>query len=151
MSSSRKAVSSISKELQRHVQSGQRSRASSKTIRQQRDSAGDGSGGSGISNTLLGCVAFVGVTASIPFLSMHWIGPLNEREEALTHAQVRRGAFNNSGSRDIGKDPKWDFKTGTRVKDEGYRDLFLKDKPNEVDHSDGFLIDAKSQSMRSKR
>ena len=59
--------------------------------------------------------------------------------QALTHAQIRRGAFNNSGSRDAGKDPHWDFKTGTRIKDESYTELFLKDNPNQIDHGDKFF------------
>jgi hypothetical protein len=58
--------------------------------------------------------------------------------QALTHAQIRRGAFNNSGSRDVGKDPYWDFKTGTRIKDKSYEELFLKDNPNEMDHGDQY-------------
>ena len=86
MSSPRKVVSSISKELQRHVQStSNRSRVASNTLGT-RSSLGNSndqgrSTGRNMSNTLLGCVAFVGVTASIPFLRMQWIGPLNEREE----------------------------------------------------------------------
>ncbi|GFH49709.1 hypothetical protein CTEN210_06185 [Chaetoceros tenuissimus] len=119
----------IARELKRHVQNGAKSGASStgkkdnsKTIK-----------------TLLGCTAFIGFTASFPYLGMAWIGPLNDRDEALTHAQIRRGAFNNSGSRDAGKDPHWDFKTGTRIKDESYTELFLKDNPNQIDHGDKFF------------
>lgn len=85
----------------------------------------------------------MGVTASFPYLGASWIGPLSERDEALTHAQIRRGAFNNSGSRDVGKDPYWDFKTGTRMKDKSYQELFLKDDPNEVDHGNMLLEHAK--------
>jgi hypothetical protein len=89
--------------------------------------------------TVVGCFAFVGVTASIPLWAMKWIGPLNEKDGALTGGQIRRGAFNNSGSRDVGKDPMWDFRTGTRKKDKDYVDLFLKDDPNDVDLGEKFL------------
>jgi len=74
---------------------------------------------------------------------MIWIRPLSDRDEALTHAQIRRGAFNNSGSRDAGKDTHWDFKTGTRIEDDSYRDMFRKDNPNETEHGDKFVYDAK--------
>ena len=33
-------------------------------------------------------------------------------EKTLSAAQIRRGAFTNSGSRDAGVDKDWDFKTG---------------------------------------
>lgn len=42
----------------------------------------------------------------------YWVGGLYEKEDGLTAAQNRRGAFNNSGSRDVGKDENWDFRTG---------------------------------------
>lgn len=61
----------------------------------------------------------------------------------LTSSQIRRGAFNNSGSKDVGKDPMWDFSTGTRIKDEAYKDLFLKDDPTKVDHGDVFISSSK--------
>jgi hypothetical protein len=63
----------------------------------------------------------------------------------LTHAQIRRGAFNNSGSRDVGKDPMWDFSKGVRKQDKEYVDLFLKDNPNEIDHGDKFVMQSKTQ------
>uniref|UniRef100_A0A6S9ILF6 Uncharacterized protein n=1 Tax=Ditylum brightwellii TaxID=49249 RepID=A0A6S9ILF6_9STRA len=88
--------------------------------------------------TFIGCCVFTAGTASIPFWAMKWIAPLNERDEALTHAQIRRGAFNNSGSRDVGKDPMWDFRTGTRIKDKGYEELFHKDDPDQIEHGDQF-------------
>mmetsp|Transcript_8415 Transcript_8415/g.12647 ORF Transcript_8415/g.12647 Transcript_8415/m.12647 type:complete len:157 (-) Transcript_8415:64-534(-) len=86
--------------------------------------------------TVAACFAFVGITAQVPLWAMKWIGPLNEKDGALTGSQIRRGAFNNSGSRDVGKDPNWDFRTGTRKKDKEYVDLFLKDNPREIDHGD---------------
>ena len=68
--------------------------------------------------------------------------------QALTHAQIRRGAFNNSGSRDAGKDPYWDFKTGTRIQDETYTDMFKKDNPNDMEHGDKYVYDAKKTGGR---
>jgi len=64
----------------------------------------------------------------------------------LTQAQIRRGAFNNSGSRDAGKDPNWDFRKGVRKTDEAYTGLFTGDNPNDIEHGDGFVSDAKRRS-----
>ncbi len=69
----------------------------------------------------------------------------------MKSSQIRRGAFNNSGSRDAGKDPMWDFKTGTRIKDNDYIDLFMKDNPNEIDHGDGFVAKSKRQQQQQQR
>mmetsp|Transcript_17467 Transcript_17467/g.24662 ORF Transcript_17467/g.24662 Transcript_17467/m.24662 type:complete len:150 (+) Transcript_17467:98-547(+) len=131
----------IAKELQRHVKPsagnkviGNSEKIKAAAAKQFRKEQNDG----GNMKTLFGCVSFVAATASLPFLCMQWIGPLNEKDAALTHAQIRRGAFNNSGSRDVGKDPMWDFKTGTRIKDKSYVELFNKDNPNEIDHGDKY-------------
>eukprot|EP00553_Chaetoceros_curvisetus_P005921 CAMPEP_0204618226 /NCGR_PEP_ID=MMETSP0717-20131115/4950_1 /ASSEMBLY_ACC=CAM_ASM_000666 /TAXON_ID=230516 /ORGANISM="Chaetoceros curvisetus" /LENGTH=138 /DNA_ID=CAMNT_0051631921 /DNA_START=1 /DNA_END=417 /DNA_ORIENTATION=+ len=128
----------IARELRRHVL---------KTPHQS-SSKSSSTEGNGAIRTFLGCTAFIGVMASIPFVAMQWIGPLNERDEKLTAAQIRRGAFNNSGSRDAGKDPYWDFKTGTRKKDKDYENMFLKDNPNEIDHGDKFVHDSKRSGGR---
>lgn len=136
MTASRKVPEHIARELKRHVQ------------RNAKNSSGGRSGSNGNDNkshlsTFLGCAAFIGVTASVPFFAMHWIRPLSERDEALSRSQIRRGAFNNSGSKDVGKDPNWDFRTGTRIKNKEYTDLFLKDNPNDVDHGDKFVHESK--------
>ena len=39
----------------------------------------------------------------------------------------------------------WDFKNGVRKKDKDYVDLFLKDNPNEIDHGDKFVMQAKQR------
>lgn len=52
-------------------------------------------------------VSMVGVTLSIPLLCVNWVGNLTQRDEALTAAQIRRGAFVNSGSHDAGRDLNW--------------------------------------------
>ena len=82
----------------------------------------------------------------IPYVFMNTIRPLSERDDPLTGSQIRRGAFNNSGSRDVGKDPYWDFKRGRRKKlgedgcddDGGYDELFRRDDPREVELGDRF-------------
>jgi hypothetical protein len=62
----------------------------------------------------------------------HWWtsekGGLSEKEGALTAPQVRRGAFLNSGTTDIGRDPNWDFRTGAYKKDAGYWAIFQDEK-----------------------
>ena len=52
---------------------------------------------------LAGCLALTGGMMSIPYFFVNWIQPLGERDGALTGSQIRRGAFNNSGSKDAGK------------------------------------------------
>jgi hypothetical protein len=118
----------------RHVQVKQTSKGASTTnstsfekLRQRR-------------NVLIGCLAFTGFAASIPFWAMKWIGPLNSKDDALTPAQVRRGPFLNSGSRDVGKDPKWNFETGTYQHDP---DLFKHDNPDEVELGEEYAARAK--------
>ncbi len=142
MTASGKIPPHIARELARHVKQPLKPLNSSSS----RKSTSQGSDGGSKLTTVIGCFAFVGVTASLPLWAMKWIGPLNEKDGALTGSQIRRGAFNNSGSRDVGKDPNWDFKTGTRKKDKDYVDLFLKDNPNEVDHGDTFLSNSKRRS-----
>ena len=103
---------------------------------------------------LAGCLALTATMTIVPYAFMNWIQPLTEREGELTKSQIRRGAFNNSGSTDVGKDPYWDFKKGRRKKlgedgcvdDGGYEDLFRRDKPDEIDHGD--LFAAKSRRGR---
>lgn len=95
---------------------------------------------------LAGCLALTATMAAVPYFFMNWIQPLTERDGELTGSQIRRGAFNNSGSRDAGKDPYWDFKRGRRKKvgedgctdDGGYEELFKRDDPGQVDLGDGY-------------
>jgi hypothetical protein len=141
MTAARKIPPHIARELARHVKSS--ATKNTTNIGSRANTGGNSDGGSGKLKTVAGCFLFVGVTASIPILAMKWIGPLNEKDAALTGAQIRRGAFNNSGSRDVGKDPNWDFKTGTRKKDKDYVDLFLKDNPNDIDHGDRYVHSSK--------
>ena len=86
--------------------------------------------------TLAGVLGFLGFSMSIPAICMWWVGSLNDKEEPLNSAAVRRGAFLNSGSRDAGIDPKWDFTTGTYKKDQAYHDIFQQDNPTKVELGD---------------
>ena len=80
----------------------------------------------------------MGAAFSIPFVAIQWVGRLTDKEEGLTAAQIRRGAFNNSGSRDVGRDPKWDFEKGVYKKDADYQDIFARDDPTKIDHGEEF-------------
>jgi len=73
-----------------------------------------------------GCLALVGTAASFPLIATWWIS-LNDRPEALTANQVRRGAFNNSGSRDVGRDPDYDFEKGEHKLKSGYAAMMQED------------------------
>ena len=81
--------------------------------------------------TLLGTLGFVGVTASFPVIAWYWIGNLSEKDGALTSAQIRRGAFNNSGSKDIGRDPDYDFATHQHKYEKGYGEITPERLPSE--------------------
>ena len=95
---------------------------------------------------LAGCLALTATMTVVPYAFINWIRPLSERDDALTGSQIRRGAFNNSGSRDVGKDPYWDFSRGRRKRkgedgvedDGGYVDLFNRDDPGDTDLGDKF-------------
>jgi hypothetical protein len=95
---------------------------------------------------LAGCLFLTATMTAVPYFFISWIRPLNERDSELTGSQIRRGAFNNSGSKDAGKDPYWDFKRGRRKKvgedgcvdDGGYSELFQRDDPGEVDLGDTY-------------
>lgn len=131
----------VARELRRHVTPPKRGVGGG-------SGGGSSTGGGSKGITLLGLCAFTTATASIPYFVFKWFEPLNERDEPLTHAQIRRGAFMNSGSRDIGKDPNWDFTTGTRIKDKHYTELFETDDPNVIDHGDRFVDMARRQRRR---
>mmetsp|Transcript_2689 Transcript_2689/g.5810 ORF Transcript_2689/g.5810 Transcript_2689/m.5810 type:complete len:167 (+) Transcript_2689:216-716(+) len=82
---------------------------------------------------LWGCVGFVGAAATLPYFATKKIGNLTGRDDPLTAAQVRRGAFNNSGSRDAGKDPNWNLKTGQYVYPKGFAEHLKMQNPDDVD------------------
>lgn len=122
----------IARELRRHVapKKSAQAQASAGPRQQQKCSQ---------NTVLLGCLGFLGCACSIPLVAMQWIGRLSDKEESLTAAQVRRGAFMNSGSRDAGRDPKWDFEKGLYKKDKDYESIFVRDDPKKVDHGEEFM------------
>jgi hypothetical protein len=118
----------IARELQRHV--GKARVAAPKAT-----SAASSSAGS--NKVLIGCLSFLGFSISIPFLAMEWVGgSLTDKEDALTAAQVRRGAFLNSGSRDAGRDPNWE--RGQYKKNKELQEMFAKDNPKKLEHGEEY-------------
>lgn len=79
------------------------------------------------------CTTFVGFGAFLPYWATQTIGNLTDRDEALTAAQVRRGAFLNSGTHDAGKDPNWDWKNGRYVYPKGFAEHLKRQNPDETD------------------
>ena len=71
----------------------------------------------------IGCTALTVLAGCTPLLLYYWIKPLNESDVPLTAPQIRRGAFQNSGSKDVGKDTDWDFRTGTHKLRAGYGNI----------------------------
>jgi hypothetical protein len=82
---------------------------------------------------LVACIGLVSFAGAIPYIATQWIGNLSDRDESLTPAQVRRGAFLNSGSRDAGKDPNWDWKNGTYIYPPGFAEHLKMQRPTETD------------------
>ena len=77
---------------------------------------------------VMGCVAFTTAAGCIPLASWYWIGGLNDREEPLTAPQVRRGAFMNSGTRDVGRDPDWEQGVHKLKTEAGYAAMVEQEK-----------------------
>ena len=69
--------------------------------------------------TVLGLLAFVGLMGVVPLLlqrrhmRLQSGVPLAQTERPLAPAEVRRGAYLNTGSKDAGPDPDWDLKANT--------------------------------------
>ena len=51
--------------------------------------------------------------------------------QSLNASQIRRGPYLNSGSKDVGVDPNWDFKTGTRIRTNDLNDHENDREPKE--------------------
>jgi hypothetical protein len=82
---------------------------------------------------LMGCVAFVSAAGSLPYWATQTIGNLTDRDEPLNASGVRRGAFANSGSKDAGRDPNWDWKNGRYVYPKGFAEHLKMQDPNQTD------------------
>jgi hypothetical protein len=118
MSALKKLPPEVARELRRHVSPRPlKTQQAAKELAEQQRKKSSGW-------VLAGCVAFTGTAFAIPFAAQQWIGNLNARDGPLTHAQIRRGAFLNSGSTDAGKDPAWDFRKGEYKKDDNYWAIF---------------------------
>ena len=143
----------IARELRRHVARSKPNTTTSTSSNSSSSSASSNSTDSSYAGpkVVAGCIALAGTFYAVPYLFINWIQPLSERDDALVGGQIRRGAFNNSGSTDVGKDPYWDFKRGRRKKigedgcedDGGYADLFNRDDPNEVELGDQYVAKSK--------
>mmetsp|Transcript_793 Transcript_793/g.1614 ORF Transcript_793/g.1614 Transcript_793/m.1614 type:complete len:165 (-) Transcript_793:1583-2077(-) len=107
----------VLRELKRHV--------SPKSLPKGAAAAQTGTAGrqkmsNGMKAALGGTILLTATAASFPLLATWWIGNLAQKEDPLTAPQVRRGAFLNSGTRDIGRDPEWDFEKGLHKTKSGY-------------------------------
>ena len=73
----------------------------------------------GHGKTVGGLLLFLGAMATLPFLIHKRNLRLTQGEtlinsdKPLPNHAVRRGAYMNSGSKDVGVDPDWDLKAGT--------------------------------------
>jgi len=92
----------VARELRRHVSPKPLPKAGVVAEQMQEERKGR------MRNVMIGCLAFTAAAGSIPMAAHFWIGGLNDKEEALSAPQVRRGAFMNSGTKDLGRDPDWE-------------------------------------------
>lgn len=95
MSGAKKIPPYIARELKRHVKS-----------KQQAGPAGSGGNSAGKKDnsrlyTFLGCTAFIGVTASFPFMGMAWIGRLSDRDEVCSFIVETTNCPSSSSSKII--------------------------------------------------
>lgn len=90
MTGARKIPPYLERELRRHIKPSNKSSTSSSFFGRSGSNSGASSSSSNGSQqqqdnkkfyTLLGCTAFVGITASFPYLGAAWIGPLSESDE----------------------------------------------------------------------
>ena len=151
MGALRKLPPDVARELLRHVsprplkKMAQQPHHAAEALKRQQSQKSSSSSGSGM--VLAGCVIFTAGAFSVPFVLHRWIGNLNARDEPLTHAQIRRGAFLNSGSTDAGRDPQWDFRKGEYRKDENYWALF-DNKDNVAEQAFGGAAIVKKEADR---
>lgn len=94
---------------------------------------------------VLGLVGFTGIMCSVPLLLQKRharltgsAGGLTTGERPLTVNEQRRGVYLNTGSKDVGPDPDWDWKKGT----------YKGQAPAIVDETTG-LAPSGSRSMRA--
>jgi hypothetical protein len=121
----------VRRELLRHVKPSSSSSSSSTTRGNTASSASSSS--SARYYWLAGCTLFVSGAASLPYWATQKIGNLSTKDEALNPAGVRRGAFQNTGSKDAGPDPNWDWQHGRYVYPKGFAEHLKRQNPNDTD------------------
>ena len=123
----------MARELKRHVagSSSKSSRGTKAAVNNTKQQQQEGA-----SRVLWACVGFVGFVATVPYFCVQWIGGLTDKDDPLSSSQIRRGAFNNSGSRDAGRDPNWDLSRGVYKPSKELRDLLAKEDPKHIDIGD---------------
>ena len=92
---------------------------------------------------VLGLIGFTGVMCAVPLLLQQRHkrltgGGLTTGERPLTGGEQRRGVYLNTGSKDVGPDPDWDWKKGT----------YKGQTPAIIDETTG-LAPAGAKSMRA--
>lgn len=115
----------VARELRRHIAPSASSASTRQAIAQLRLAEQQRN-----RHVLIGCTLFTMAAGSMPLILYYWIGGLYDADRPLTAPQVRRGPFQNSGSKDIGRDPDWDFPTGTHRLRAGYGNAEDNDTSN---------------------
>ena len=146
--SAKKIPPHIARELRRHVAGTAPSASSSSaaTPAATRFSKDQESNNQSHSRVLLACAGFVGLVSIVPYAAVKWIGHLTNKEDELSASQIRRGAFNNSGSRDAGKDRNWH--NGTYKRSKELDELLKQEDPNKVDLDEKYLQRAARQQRQ---
>ena len=143
----------MARELRRHIKpSMSQSNKGKRPGTADPSTAGQQQGSS--SYVLAGCITFTMVSALIPIAAHYWVGGLNDREKPLTAPQVRRGAFMNSGTKDVGRDPNWDFSKGEYKEETGYariRGQFLAASDEDLKKHESKLVSSVFCSRRRIR
>ena len=93
---------------------------------------------------LAGLVGFTAFMCAVPILlerrhkRLTQGVPLSAQDRPLSAGEVRRGAYLNTGSKDVGPDPDWNWKAGT----------YKGSKPAIIDETTGLSAPG-SRSMRA--
>lgn len=132
----------VRRELLRHVKSPRNANKAKQAAQESSDRT---------RKWLLGCVGFVGCAAFMPYYATQKIGNLTDRDSPLTAAQTRRGAFNNSGSRDAGKDTNWDIKNGRYIYPKGFAEHLRIQNPEETNFGPDIGLVVENQRKQQQR
>lgn len=102
-------------------------------------------------SVVIGCTLFTAAAASLPLAMYYWVGGLNDKDAPLTAPQVRRGAFQNSGTRDVGRDPNWDFSDGTyknKAAASGYQGIYDENERQQQQSLPGEFLAMPAKDMK---